>query len=306
MTSNLLDPLSKKQSEKIPEEFLDSGISLQANESVFRKILHSPMLLTGLILLSILILFSLFGPYFSSHSYFETCLDKKNFPPCKDFWFGTDELGRDIFTRVFWGARISLFVGISAAFVDLIVGVLWGTLAGFFGKALDEMLMRVCDILSTIPYLIRVILLTVIFGPGLFSIILTLTITGWIPMARIVRGQIIQLKQQDFFLAAKILGASSPRIIFRHLLPNSLGPILVTMTMTIPSAIFTEAALSFLGLGIQAPFASWGTMVNDGLSALRYYPWRLFFPSIAIYLTLFSFHLLGDGFRDLLDPRVKK
>jgi oligopeptide transport system permease protein len=167
-------------------------------------------------------------------------------------------------------------------------------------------MMRVADILYTIPYLIVVILLMVIIGPGITTIIIALTITGWINMARIVRSQILQIKQQDYVNAAFALGASRKRILLRHLIPNAMGPIIVTLTLTIPSAIFAEAFLSFLGLGVQAPIASWGTMANDGLPALRYYPWRLFFPAIFISLTMLSFNLLGDGLRDAFDPRLRK
>lgn len=166
--------------------------------------------------------------------------------------------------------------------------------------------MRCADILYSIPYLLVVILLMVVIGPGIMTIILALTITGWINMARIVRAQVLQVKAQDFVTAAVALGATRKRILFYHLIPNSLGPILVTLTLTVPAAIFAEAFLSFLGLGVQAPIASLGTMANDGLAALRYYPWRLFFPATIITLTMLGFNLLGDGLRDALDPRLNR
>jgi oligopeptide transport system permease protein len=248
---------------------------------------------------------ALFGPLLTPYAYYKTHLPLKNLSPSMDFWFGTDELGRDIFTRIWWGARISLFVGITAAFIDLVLGVIYGSIAGLWGGKVDELLMRFADIVYSIPYLLVVILLTVVMGSGLASIIIALTITGWIPMARIVRGQILQLKELDYAYAAYALGASKWRILFRHLLPNAMGAIVTTMTFSIPTAIFAEAFLSFLGLGVQAPIASWGTMANDGLSALRYFPWRLFFPAVFISITMLSFNLVGDGIRDAFDPRLK-
>jgi oligopeptide transport system permease protein len=259
----------------------------------------------GLWILLILIGMALVGPLLSPYTYYETHLPLKNSPPSAAFWFGSDELGRDLFTRIWWGARISLFVGITAAFIDLVVGVVYGSLAGLWGHKTDELLMRIADVVYSIPSLLIVILLTVAMGPGLFTIIIALTLTGWIPMARIVRGQILQLKEHDFVFAAYALGASKWRILFRHLLPNAIGPIITTMTFTIPTAIFTEAFLSFMGLGIQAPIASWGTMAHDGLSALRYFPWRLFFPALFISLTMLCFNLVGDGIRDAFDPRLR-
>lgn len=259
----------------------------------------------GLWLLGFLMTMALVGPFLTNYTYYETHLPLKNLPPSMQFWFGTDELGRDLFTRVWWGARISLFVGITAAIIDLIIGVIYGSVAGLFGGKIDELMMRAADIIYSIPYLLVVILLIVVMGSGLMTIIIALTFTGWIPMARMTRGQVMQLKELDYAYAANALGASRFRILFRHLLPNALGPIVTTMTFTIPTAIFAEAFLSFLGLGVQAPVASWGTMASDGLSALRYFPWRLFFPALFISLTMLCFNLVGDGIRDAFDPRLK-
>jgi oligopeptide transport system permease protein len=246
------------------------------------------------------------GPWLSPYSYSEIHLELKNTPPCFHFWFGSDELGRDIFTRIWWGARISLFIGFTAAAIDAILGVLLGTASAYFGEKVDECMMRICDILYAIPYLLVVILLTVVRGSGIMTILLAMTCTGWINMARITRSQVLQIKQLDFVTASKALGASHFRIIFIHLIPNAVGPIVATMALTIPTAIFTEAFLSFIGLGVQAPAASWGGMVNDGISAMRYYPWRLLFPSAMITLTMISFNLLGNALRDALDPRLHR
>jgi len=260
----------------------------------------------GLMILSFLICLAIIGPYLRPYPYYETHLELKNQPPNAQFWFGTDDLGRDLFTRTCIGARISLFVGISAAFIDLVIGVLWGGIAALVGGRTDHVMMRIADIIYAIPYLLIVIMLTVVLGSGLIPILMALTVIGWIGMARIVRGQLLQLKQATFIEAAIALGSGYRRIFFRHLLPNAMGPIIVTMTLTIPTAIFAEAFLSFLGLGIQAPMASWGSMANDGLPALRYYPWRLFFPAFFISITMLAFNLVGDGLRDALDPNLKQ
>jgi oligopeptide transport system permease protein len=264
------------------------------------------MAFAGLIILFVLIAAAAVGPSLSPFTYYEIQLNQANQAPNKLFWFGSDDLGRDVFTRIWYGARISLFVGFVAACFDLIIGVTWGAIAAFVGGKVEEIMMRITDILYAIPYLLLVILMMMALGSGLIPIIAALAVTNWINMARIVRSQILQLKQQEYVLAATALGAGFFRIVYKHLIPNTIGPIVVTMTFSIPNAIFTEAFLSFLGLGVQAPFASWGTMANEGLSAMRYYPWRLFFPAIFICLTILAFNLVGDGLRDALDPKQKK
>ena len=298
----LFDPLDTSLSETITE-LLPPPSSYWSDAR--KRLKSNPLAVGALLILAMLILMAIIGPWLTPYTYYETHLSLKNLPPSAAFWFGTDELGRDLFTRVWWGARISLFVGISASVIDLMIGVCYGALAGLLRGRLEELMMRIADILSAIPYLLVIILLMVIIGPGLTSIILALTITGWISMARIVRGQILTLREQDFVLAAQALGASRRRILFIHLIPNCMGPIIVTLTLTIPGAIFAEAFLSFLGLGVQAPIASWGTMANDGLPALRYYPWRLFFPAGFISITMLCFNLLGDGMRDAFDPKLR-
>lgn len=251
-----------------------------------------------LFILSTLILMAILVPFISPYTYYDIDLNSKNLAPSIEHWFGTDDLGRDIFTRIWYGARISLFVGIAAAVIDLIIGVLWGGIAALSGGNTDEIMMRIVDVMSSIPSLLVIICLMVVIGPGLHTIILAISFFGWITMARVVRAQILQLKGQGYVLAARSLGAGYWRVLFRHLLPNAYGPILVTLTLTVPSAIFTEAFLSYLGLGVQAPIASWGTMANEGLPALEYYPWRLFFPAAFISMTMLSFNLIGDGLSD--------
>lgn len=254
----------------------------------------------SLFFLSLLALSAIFIPWISPYTYFDIDLHASNDSPSPQHWFGTDDLGRDIFTRIWYGARISLFVGITAAIIDLLVGVIWGGIAAMSGGKTDEIMMRIVDIMSAIPSLLVIICLIVVFGSGLHTMVIALSIFGWTTMARIVRGQLLQLKEQGFVLAAKALGAGYWRILFRHLLPNASGPIIVTLTLTVPSAIFTEAFLSYLGLGVQAPIASWGTMANEGLAATEYYPWRLFFPVGFISATMLAFNVVGDGLNDAL------
>ncbi len=225
----------------------------------------------------------------------------------KSFPFGSDGLGRDLLTRVMYGARISLFVAFVATLVNLFIGVIYGSIAGFEGGRVDNIMMRIVDIINSIPLVLYVILLMVWFrNNGLWNIIIALSSVYWVSMARLVRGQMLALKEQEFVLAAITLGVPKRKIIFRHLIPNAMGPIIVAMAMMIPSAVFTEAFLSFIGLGVSAPMASWGVLANNALSGLTTYPYQLFFPALAIAFTMLAFNFLGDGLRDALDPRLRK
>ncbi|MEX0962071.1 MAG: ABC transporter permease [Simkaniaceae bacterium] len=280
-------------------------ISSSYYKKAWRRLKKNKVAMGGLIILSFLFFMAIIGPYLRPFTYYETHLTLKNLSPNLRYWFGTDELGRDLFTRIWWGARISLFVGIASALIDMIIGVFYGALAAMIHPKIEEFMMRITDILYSLPQLLITILLMVILGNGITTIIIALTITGWINMARIIRGQILSIKQNDYILAAQIMGAHPFRILLRHFIPNISGSIITTVTLTIPTAIFMEAFLSFLGLGVQAPIASWGTMASDGLNAMRYYPWRLFFPATFISLTILTFNLLGDGLRDAFDPRLR-
>lgn len=222
------------------------------------------------------------------------------------YLLGTDGLGRDLFIRIVYGARISLTVGFFAAFINFVVGVFYGAIAGYAGGQVDNIMMRIVDVLDSIPMTLYVILIMVVVGPGLVSIILALGLTFWVKMARIVRGQVLTLKQQEFVKAAIVTGAGTRRIIVKHLIPNMMGPIMVNIAMQIPNAIFNEAFLSFVGLGISAPMASWGTLCNDALAGIYVYPYQMVFPAIAISVTILTFNLFSDGLRDAFDPKQRK
>lgn len=220
--------------------------------------------------------------------------------------FGSDDLGRDILTRIIYGARISLIIGFVASLVNLTIGVAYGGIAGYYGGKIDLFMMRFIEIMSSVPRMLYVIIFMVILGSGLAPVILTIGLVYWLGMARIVRGQVLVLKESDYVLAAKALGANEKRVIFKHLIPNSMGPIIIVAAMKIPNAIFTEAFLSFIGLGVSAPQASWGSLCNAALANLKIYPYQLIFPALAISITVAAFNFLGDGLRDSLDPRLRK
>lgn len=273
----------------------------------WRRLKENKVAIGGLIFVVFITLAAFFGPLFSKYNYYAQDLNIANQAPSRAHWFGTDTFGRDIFVRVLYGARISLIVAYSASLLNLVIGVLYGGISGFVGGVTDNIMMRIVDVLYSIPMMIYVILLMVLMGgAGLKSIITALAISYWLGMARIVRGEVLQLKQQEFVLAARTLGASPGRILLRHLIPNSMGPIIVTLTMTIPAAIFTEAFLSYVGLGVSVPRASWGTLCSAAMEVYLLYPYQMFFPGMAICLTILAFNLLGDGLRDALDPKMRR
>ncbi|MBP1754592.1 MAG: oppC [Firmicutes bacterium] len=220
--------------------------------------------------------------------------------------FGTDSLGRDIFTRTWSGGRVSLFIAFSAVFINFIIGVIYGGISGYLGGSVDNIMMRIIEIINGIPYLIIVVLLMMVIPPGAMTMVIAYAAVGWTGMARLVRGQIMSLKQQDYVIAAKVMGAKPARIIGKHLLPNTLSIVIVDLTLAIPSAIFTEAFLSYIGLGVPVPMASWGILANDGSRVFQMYPSQLIIPAICISLTMLSFNLLGDGLRDALDPKLRR
>jgi len=246
------------------------------------------------------------GPWFSPYGYEQTDLYNTFSPPSFKHWLGTDQLGRDLLTRLLFGGRISLMVGLVATFVALTIGVVYGAISGYAGGKTDRVMMRIVDILYALPFTIFVILLMVFFGRNLLLLFVAIGAVEWLTMARIVRGQIMSIKRMDYIEAARSLGLGTPRIIFRHMIPNILGPIIVYTTLTIPGVMLLEAFLSFLGLGVQPPMSSWGVLIKDGAERMEEYPWMLIFPGTIFSLTLFSLNFLGDGLRDALDVRAAK
>jgi oligopeptide transport system permease protein len=246
------------------------------------------------------------GPLLSPYSPYGQDITRRYLGPTTEFWFGTDEFGRDMWTRVWAGTRVSLYIGLLAACLDIFVGLVYGAISGFLGGRVDDAMQRVIEILNGIPYLVVAILAMVVFEPGIITITIAIGLTGWTYMARIVRGRMLQLKDQEFALASRSLGAGKFRLVWKHLLPNSLGPVVVNLMFTIPSAIFAEAFLSFIGLGIQVPEASLGSLISDGAREIRFYPYLLWFPSAVFCLLMICFNLLGDGLRDALDPKMRK
>ncbi len=275
-----------------------------------RRLRKNRLAIAGFWIIVALLLVAVAGPMISPYSYEDQDLESTYQSPSWQHPFGTDQLGRDQLTRVMYGSRISLAVGLVCAALNFIIGVTYGGVSAYFGGRVDEIMMRIVDVLYGIPTLIIVILLTVLFKDTgvspLVNVFIAIGLTYWLPMARIVRGEILSLKEREFALAAKTIGAPNNRILFKHLLPNALGPIIVTVTLEIPSAIFTEAFLSYIGLGVSAPVASWGSLASDGTEAILSYPYLVLFPALAISITMFAFNFLGDGLRDAFDPRLRQ
>ena len=260
----------------------------------------------GLGVLGLFIIIALLTPWLAPYGYAEQNLDLGASPPSAEHWLGTDVFGRDLLTQIMYGGRISLAVGFIATAVALLIGVTWGAVAGYAGGRVDALMMRMVDILYALPFMIFIVLLMVVFGRNMLLLFLAIGAVEWLTMARIMRGQVQTLRQQEFVEAAISLGLSPFTIIRRHLIPNALGPIIVYTTLTIPSVMLLEAFLSFLGLGIQPPKTSWGLLISYGAETMEEYPWLLVFPGLALTLTLFSLNFLGDGLRDALDVRGAK
>ena len=251
-----------------------------------------------------LIILAVLAPLIAPYSYYYQDLNLGASPPSAEHWLGTDILGRDLLSRILYGARISLLVGFVATGVALIIGVSWGIVAGYLGGRVDSIMMRIVDVLYGLPFIIFIILLMVIFGRNLWLLFGAIGAVEWLTMARIVRGQVIGLKNQEFVMAAKAMGVSNFSMFRRHLLPNILGPIAVYATLTIPQVMLLEGFLSFLGLGIQPPMSSWGTLIKDGVESMEEYSWLLIYPGITFTITLFALNFFGDGLRDALDPKT--
>lgn len=261
--------------------------------------------LVSLVLLLIIASACVVGPWLLPHAFDSTDWDAMNLPPSlknSHFW-GTDEAGRDLLTRCLIGGRVSLMVGLLATLASCSIGILWGATAGFIGGRVDALMMRLVDMMYAIPYLLIAILLVTILGREFYLVVLTITAFSWMDMARVVRGQTLSLRSTEFIDAARAMGVSTARLIFRHVVPNLMGVVVIYATVTIPGVILTESVLSFLGLGIQEPMTSWGVLIQDGTKVMENLPWILLFPAAMLSLTLYCFNFIGDGLRDALDPK---
>ncbi|HSJ37860.1 MAG TPA: oligopeptide ABC transporter permease [Planococcus sp. (in: firmicutes)] len=322
-------PRDTKQAERI------SKPSVSFWQDAWRRLKKNKGAIFSIILFGMIVFMALLGPVISPYSPNAQTITHANLPPKipvieklgifdgvgtlggkqvdlyemknveQNYWFGTDGLGRDMFSRVWKGTQVSLFIAFAAAAIDMVIGVIYGGISGYFGGRVDDIMQRIVEILTGIPNLVVVILFIMIMDPGILAIIIALTITGWTGMSRVVRGQVLKYKTQEFVLAARTLGASDSRIIWKHLMPNVLGVIIINTMFTIPGAIFFEAFLSFIGLGLQAPDASLGTLINDGYKLIQYQPHILAIPAFVLSLIMISFNLIGDGLRDALDPKMK-
>jgi len=333
------DPISKDMFEIEPATTLDNEIiakpQLSFAKDAWLRVRKNKAAIVSAVLLLLVIIMAFVGPSLSHFDPYQQDVTKTNLPPripgieklgildgsqkiggveqnvyeqnnIKEYyWFGTDSLGRDLFSRVWVGTRVSLYIALLAAVIDMLIGVMYGLVSGFRGGKVDNVMQRVLEVISGIPNLIVVILMLLILKPGIISITIAMVITGWVGMARVVRGQVLKLKNQEYILASRTLGAKNNRLLFRHLLPNLSGVIIINTMFTIPSAIFFEAFLSFIGIGLQAPQASLGTLIEDGYKTFQFLPHLMIIPSIVICIILITTNLIGDGLRDAFDPKMR-
>ncbi len=285
-------------------ESFEKGTSLW--QDAWRRLRKNKLAVIGGITLMVVTLLCLLAPLVSPYGYEQQDLVLGAAAPSAQHWLGTEVFGRDLLTRLLYGGRISLMVGLIATGVALVIGVTWGAVAGYAGGRVDAFMMRFVDIVYALPFMIFVVLLMVVFGRNLLLLFLVIGAVEWLTMARIVRGQVQVLKQQEFIEAAISLGLPRWTIIRRHLIPNAIGPVIVYTTLTIPAVMLLEAFISFLGLGIQPPQSSWGSLISDGVETMEEYPWLLIFPGLTLSVTLFALNFLGDGLRDALDVRASK
>jgi oligopeptide transport system permease protein len=280
-----------------------AGRSLWQN--ALARLMRNRAAVVSLVVLAAIALLAVFAPFLSPHPFDEVYFDEIGAPPnfANAHWFGTDANGRDLFVRTLYGARVSLAVGLAATSVSLVIGVTYGAIAGYFGGRIDSIMMRLVDVMYSLPFLFFVILLMVFFGRHIVLIFIAIGAVEWLTMARIVRGQTLSIKRREFVEAALAGGVSTAKIIRRHIIPNSVGPVIVYVTLTIPQVILIESFLSFLGLGVQEPYTSWGVLISEGAAQMESAPWMLIFPAIFLATTLFCFNFIGDGLRDALDPK---
>ncbi|MFI3252779.1 MAG: ABC transporter permease [Eubacteriales bacterium] len=271
----------------------------------WRRLKKNPVAIIAMSLLGMLLVMVIIGPYFNSHSATSYESSAKNQSPSSEYWFGTDNMGRDIFTRVWEAGRVSIAIGVIGAAINVSLGLVYGGISGYLGGAIDNILMRIVEFIGCVPKMLVIILVSIVLSPSIPSLIFALTISGWTGTARMIRGRVLQLKSNDFVSASIALGASPWHIITTHMFPNVMSQLIVSTTLAIPSLIFAEAFLSFIGLGVTSPNTSWGAMCSAAQTNLFFYPYQLFFPTLMISITMLSFNLLGDGLRDALDPRLR-
>ncbi|SDY11893.1 ABC transporter permease [Thermoactinomyces sp. DSM 45892] len=302
-TPDLFEPIGQldKRAEQLNREqvgvWKDAWLRFRQNKGA----------LLGLFLVLIIGLLAIFGPLMNEYDWSTQNVSIKNQDTAADgHYFGTDHAGRDLWQRVWYGAKVSLMIAFLAVFLDVIIGVTIGGISGYFGGRVDTYIQRFIEIIYSIPNLIIIILLIMLMEPGIWAIAISIAMTGWVPMSRIVRAQVLKLRSQEYVLAARTLGASHRRILLRHLIPNVMGPIIIAVTFSIPSAIFFEAFLSFIGLGLRPPEASLGVLINEGNGFLQLAPHNLLWPALVLSILMFAFNMIGDGLRDALDPRMKK
>lgn len=304
----MAETASERRRREEEEQFAERGVSLW--QDAWHRLLRNRMALVGLLFIALLVFCFITADVLTPYSYRGADYDNTRVAPRADHLFGTDKLGRDVFTRIWWGTRISLTVGIVGSLTSLIIGITYGSIAGYLGGRVDNLMMRFVDVMYGFPTLLFIILIMVVLPSdsaiqGMINIFIAIGIVGWMGMARLIRGQYLSLREKEYVLAAQMVGAGPARIISRHLLPNSLGPAVVTLTLGIPGLILTEAVLSFIGLGVPPPYPSWGQMLNEGWKGLRSSPHLTIFPGLAITFTMLAFNFVGDGLRDALDPTMR-
>jgi oligopeptide transport system permease protein len=303
LTPDLFEPVerSAEEAERI------SGPPISFWSDAWRRLKQNRIAVAAGVLIVLVLALAVAGPWITPHTAYEQVLERQyKEPSLSGFWFGTDEFGRSMFDRLWVGTRISLYIAALVTVMDIGVGMTYGAISGYYGGRVDNIMQRIVEVLVGIPILVVAVLTMLILKPGILSLTIAIGLTGWTSAARLIRGQVLRLKEQEFFLASRSLGAGTFRLIAKHLIPNVFYIVIITLMYTVPLAVFFEAILSFIGLGIQPPNASLGALINEGADQMRYYPHLLIFPAIVLCLITISFRLLGDGLRDALDPRMRK
>jgi oligopeptide transport system permease protein len=302
-TPDLFEPV--RRSAEDAEKITGSPVGFWGD--AWRRLKRNRIAIAAGCIIILILTLAFAGPWLTPYTPVEQVLERQyKTPSLSGFWFGTDEFGRSMFDRVWVGTRVSLYIAALVTAMDLCVGMTYGSVSGFYGGRVDNVMQRIVEILNGVPILIIAVLTLLIFHPGILSLTIAIGLTGWTSAARLIRGQVLRLKEQEFFLASRSLGANTFRLITKHLVPNFFYIVIITLMYTVPTAVFFEAFLSFIGLGIQPPAASLGALINDGADQMRFYPYLLIFPAAVLVAITISFRLLGDGLRDALDPRMRR